>query len=101
MKLSQRDKDMKNNKKQPTDIKVRTWRLNVYVMGIAVLKIEKMEKQQQNNNLLFEDLPDVKKTSYPIKIAQNKIKFLPRSIRVKLQNTKGKEILKATREDSI
>ena len=60
---------IKNNKKQLTDIKVRTWRLNVYVMEIAVLKIEKMEKQQQNNNLLVEDLPGVKKTSYPIKIA--------------------------------
>lgn len=69
MKVSQRDQDMKNNKKQLTDIKVRTWRLNVYVMEIAVLKIEKMEKQQQNNNLLVEDLPGVKKTSYPIKIA--------------------------------
>ena len=69
MKVSQRDKDMKNNKKQLTDIKVRTWRLNVYVMEIAVLKIEKMEKQQQNNNLLAEDLPGVKNTSYPIKIA--------------------------------
>lgn len=64
MKLSQRDKDMKNNKKQLTDIKVITWRLNVYVMGIAVLKIEKMEKQQQKNNLLVEGLPDVKNTSY-------------------------------------
>lgn len=63
MKLSQRDKDMKNNKKL-TNIKVRTWRLNIYVMGITVLKIEKMEKQQQKNNLLVEGLPDVKNTSY-------------------------------------
>lgn len=64
MKLSQRDKDMKNNKKQLTDIKVRTWRLNVYVTGITVLKIEKMEKQKQKNNLLVKGLPDVKNTSY-------------------------------------
>ena len=35
---------MTYNKKQLTEIKDRTWRLNIYVMGISVMKIEKMEK---------------------------------------------------------